>query len=116
MAFHEHLLLPVCESSNLGCLSYKCGPSVVCQQCTVQVTLPYIQKESESDAKTSPKQSMKCPECELGDYDINNCLGQVCGSFLCYGKHWDNFLLLIQCGPDYPNSCVPLQFQNRSVM
>ena len=82
VAFHEHLLLPVCESSNLGCLSYKCGPSLKCQQCKVPVTLPYIQKESESDAKTSPKLSMKCPECELGDYDINDCLGQVRGSFL----------------------------------
>ena len=69
VAFHEHLLLPVCESSNLGCLSYKCGPSLICNQCNAQVTLPYIHKQSESDAEVFPKQIM-------------NCLGQVCTSFL----------------------------------
>ena len=75
IAFDEHLLLPVCESSNLGCLSYKCGPTLVCKDCENRVTLTYTQKQSWRDAEV---EIMKCDLCGCEEYDINQCLGQVC--------------------------------------
>ena len=78
VAFHEHLLLPVCESSNLGSLSYKCGPKLECEHCITQIILPYIQKQSKNDAEISRWLTMECPKCGHGAYEVNQYLGQVC--------------------------------------